>query len=129
AAHTARLHWLGGAFPFTAPADGVLELLTPAGPYRVSVHDGEGRPLTGSVVAGAEDPPRGWQSRYYSTKEPVPSLAVERAGDLPLTFVTLLAPAGVTLARLGTTLVVRTPGAEPVGLDTAGGILRTAEAR
>ena len=35
--------------------------------------------------------PRGWLSRYYGEKVPVPSFAATRSGPLPITFVTLLA--------------------------------------
>ena len=49
-----------------------------------------GRPIGGDVVAGQEDPPRGWFSRYYGEKVAVPSLAVEATRVLPTTFVSVL---------------------------------------
>jgi asparagine synthase (glutamine-hydrolysing) len=90
--HTARLHWLAGAFPFEFDATaGCLTLSTPRGEFRVTVLDGAGSPVAGAdVVAGSDDPPRGWRSRYYGEKEPVPSLAATATGPLPLTFVSVL---------------------------------------
>jgi asparagine synthase (glutamine-hydrolysing) len=91
--HAARLHWLGGDFPHRYdPAAGALALATPAGPFTITVLDEAGAPLAGDVVAGAQDPPRGWTSRYYGEKVPVPSLAVERVAPLPITLISVLAP-------------------------------------
>jgi asparagine synthase (glutamine-hydrolysing) len=92
--HRARLHWLGGAFPHSYEG-ATLKLDTPAGPFNVSVYDDAGRPLGGDVVCGDEGGPRGWLSRYYGEKMPVPSLAVEQAGSMPLTFVSVLGPHGL----------------------------------
>jgi asparagine synthase (glutamine-hydrolysing) len=91
-AHTARLHWLAGAFPFAFDAAaGCLTLTTPRGEFCVTVLDGAGSTVAGAdVVAGSEDPPRGWRSRYYGEKEAVPSLAASAAGPLPLVFVSVL---------------------------------------
>jgi asparagine synthase (glutamine-hydrolysing) len=90
--HAARLHWLGGDFPHRYdPRAGALRLETPAGPFTVTVLDEAGAPIEGDVVAGGQVPPRGWMSRYYGEKVPVPSLAVLREGPLPLTIVTVLA--------------------------------------
>jgi asparagine synthase (glutamine-hydrolysing) len=90
--HTARLHWLGGEFPWTAdPARAGFTLNTPDGEFTVRVFDERGAALGGDVAAGQEFPPRGWLSRYYGEKVPVPSLAVSRAGVVPLTFVSVLA--------------------------------------
>jgi Heparinase II/III-like protein/Heparinase II/III N-terminus len=90
--HTARLHWLGGEFSHSYSADSCrLEMETPEGPFYVQVFDGQGQPAAGDVVAGASDPPRGWVSRYYGEKAPVPSLAVETTRPFPLMFVSVLA--------------------------------------
>jgi asparagine synthase (glutamine-hydrolysing) len=90
--HEARLHWLCGEFPFEYHAlEGRLELDTPRGEFSISVLDGNGRPMEGTVVAGQEEPPRGWVSRYYGVKEPTPSFAVKGTRELPATFVTVLA--------------------------------------
>jgi asparagine synthase (glutamine-hydrolysing) len=67
-----------------------MSLVTPAGPFRVSVRDPDGRPVAAGVVTGRGRPPRGWLSRYYAEKTPVPSLAAEQAGACPLGFVSLL---------------------------------------
>ncbi len=89
--HAARLHWLAGPYAHHHDAGaGRLTLDTPAGAFAVTVLDGEGRPLAGDVVAGGEGPVRGWLSRSYAEKVPVPSLAVVQAGEAPLVFVTVL---------------------------------------
>jgi hypothetical protein len=60
----------------------------------------QGESLSGDVASGVEDPPRGWLSRHYGEKIPVPSLAVEAQGILPLRFVSVLSfgPARVEVA-------------------------------
>ena len=90
--HLARLHWLGGGFHHVHdPVEGSLTLATPEGPFFVRVLDEDGRPSSSSVARGQEHPfPRGWLSRYYGEKVPVPSLAVEARVQLPLTWVSLL---------------------------------------
>lgn len=92
-AHTSRLHWLGGELPWTFDAQrNELTLATPRGPFTVTVLDENGLAFKHSdVAAGSEQPPRGWHSRYYGRKEPVPSFAVEQTGPAPQTFVTVLA--------------------------------------
>jgi asparagine synthase (glutamine-hydrolysing) len=65
-------------------------LETPDGSFHIAVFDGSGKPLSGDVVAGQSDPPRGWLSRYYGEKVPVPSLSVEVSERLPLTMVSIL---------------------------------------
>jgi len=92
--HRARLHWLGGDFPYRPGLDGQtsLQLETPDGPFHVGVFSAAGRPLSGEIVAGQDDPPCGWLSRYYAEKVPAPSLSVELSGRLPLTMVSILGP-------------------------------------
>ncbi len=92
--HRIRLHWLGGDFPYRQGLDGQasLELQTPDGPFHVGIFDAAGRRLQGDVIAGRSEPPRGWLSRYYAEKVPVPSLAVEVSERLPLIFVSILGP-------------------------------------
>jgi len=92
--HRARLHWLGGDFPYRPGLDGQtsLQLETPDGPFHVGVFSAAGRPLSGEIVAGQDDPPRGWLSRYYAEKVPVPSLSVELSDRLPLILVSILGP-------------------------------------
>jgi asparagine synthase (glutamine-hydrolysing) len=92
--HDVRLQWLGGAFPHEA-RDGGLRLLTPAGPFDVQCRFVDGHPLSGSVVAGGEDPPRGWISRYYGEKVPAPSLVVDICGSLPMTLLSILSAGDV----------------------------------
>jgi hypothetical protein len=94
-AHDVRLHWLGGEFPWTLTAHGMV-LATPQGPFSICVLDAAGQPETSSVVAGADEPPRGWLSRYYGEKVAVPSLVVERRTELPITLVSVLSGAPYT---------------------------------
>jgi hypothetical protein len=88
--HKARLHWLGGPFPhqFDVAAARLL-LETPAGEFSVQALRGDGNPTRADVVVGGEAPPRGWQSRYYAEKIPVPSLAAEVEEGCPVEFVTV----------------------------------------
>jgi hypothetical protein len=90
----ARLHWLGGDYPYEFDrANAQLRLRTPQGPFSIAVLNGTGVPSeTVEVVCGADDPPRGWLSRYYGEKTPVPSLAATESSPLPITFVTLACP-------------------------------------
>lgn len=90
--HDARLHWLGGDFPWEFDAsNGALVLSTPEGPFSVSVFDRAGaRMERAEVVAGEEHPPRGWQSRSYGEKVPVPSVSARASGRVPLSFVSIL---------------------------------------
>jgi asparagine synthase (glutamine-hydrolysing) len=92
--HNVRLHWLGGDFPYSPGLDGQtsFQLKTPDGPFYVSTFDASGMPLSGEIVAGQDAPPRGWLSRYYGKKVPVPSLVVEQYERLPLTVVSILGP-------------------------------------
>ena len=59
-----------------------------------------------TVVAGASDPPRGWLSRYYGERVPVPSLRIERTAKLPLVLVTVIGAGAPALRRDGTAYVV-----------------------
>jgi hypothetical protein len=97
--HSARLHWLAGPYPHRyESAAGQLSLDMPAGVFCVKVMDASGKPLEGDVASGAVGP-RGWLSRYYGEKEPVPSMAVEQVGEMPLVFVSILG-AGPVDARV-----------------------------
>ena len=87
--HDVRLHWLGGDFPWRAVENG-MDLSTPAGPFSVRVLDAHGGAAAATVAAGAENPPRGWLSRYYGEKIAVPSLAVAQRDALPATLVSVL---------------------------------------
>src|SRR5262249_38653793 len=62
----AGLHWLGGPYSHRDDdAGGGLVLETPVGELSVTIFDAVGRRLPADVVAGRQDPPRGWLSRYY----------------------------------------------------------------
>ncbi|MBK8696573.1 MAG: heparinase II/III family protein [Deltaproteobacteria bacterium] len=108
--HSARLHWLGGPYPYTAdPAHVAMTLHTSKGDYGVAVFDRTGAPLAGTVVRGQSDPPRGWVSRYYGEREDVPSLAVEQRAKCPLEFVTVLGEGPLEVSVEGGRWTVRTP--------------------
>lgn len=103
--HQIRLGWLGGEFPYRyCPEKAELILHTPQGNFRICTYDALGRPLAGDVVAGSDTPPRGWLSRYYGEKIPVPSLVVGGLIKLPATFVTLLTPGRPSLRTLASKL-------------------------
>jgi hypothetical protein len=90
--HSARLHWLAGAFEFAAlPAANGMSLRTPEGIFTVATHYLDGSPLTGDVASGAEEPPRGWLSRYYGEKIAVPSYVTTVTAGTPLSMITVLA--------------------------------------
>jgi asparagine synthase (glutamine-hydrolysing) len=97
--HRARLHWLGGNFPYTGdPSAGGLTLVTPHGEFSVRVYDvATGRPAFSSIVSGQATPARGWLSRHFGEKVQVPSLVTERDGDCPLTLLTVLGAGTPTL--------------------------------
>ena len=109
--HSARLHWLAGDFPYrhaapTAP----LELDTPEGIFSIASFDGFGRPLEATVARGGEAPPRGWLSRYYAEKVPVPSYAAECKGALPHTFISLLTAGAARLRTTSDGYAIETSG-------------------
>jgi asparagine synthase (glutamine-hydrolysing) len=89
--HDGRLHWLAGPFPHAVEGDrGSVSLDTPSGEFRIAVMDSRGTPIPVDVARGQDDPPRGWQARYYGEKQPVPSIVARRNSLVPFTFVTLL---------------------------------------
>jgi asparagine synthase (glutamine-hydrolysing) len=89
--HGIRLHWLGGDFPYAFDAAaGRLALKTDKGEFFVQVRDRDGHVMAADVVAGQERPPRGWLSRYYGEKTPVPSFAVTVDREVPTTLVSVL---------------------------------------
>jgi len=100
--HAARLQWLCGDFPHAAsPARGRLSLSTGAGDFGLAVYgiDGEAVPVT--VHRGEEDPSRGWLSRHYGVKLPVPSLAAAVMEECPITLISVLGTGEPSLTREG----------------------------
>ena len=98
--HKARVHWLAGDFSYRYDATAArLTLDTAEGAFSVTTYDAMAIPLPGHVVVGRPTPPRGWQSRYYCQKTPVPSLSVQQAGDTPLTFISVLGAGAAPLTR------------------------------
>lgn len=96
--HRARLHWLCGEFPVETTAGGV-KLNTPKGALSLAVYDELGATQLLDVVAGQDDPPRGWLSRYFGEKVAVSSVALAREVRLPWTAVTVVG-AGAVSARV-----------------------------
>lgn len=87
--HDLRLHWLGGEFPWTH--DGTtLAMTTPQGEFCVAAYNADGSRVESTVVAGADEPPRGWLSRYYGEKIAVPSFVAVRRASVPQTLVSVL---------------------------------------
>jgi hypothetical protein len=108
--HRSRLHWLCGDFPHSlGPAERMLSLETPSGPFVVRAYDEKAAPLAPDVARGQDSPPRGWLSRTYARKVEVPSFAVEREGPVPLTFISVLGAGVPGLARLHDEYVVLSP--------------------
>jgi asparagine synthase (glutamine-hydrolysing) len=106
--HRARLHWLAGEYPFEADErGGRMDLSTPKGRFGIAIYDGATNPLPVTVVAGQEEPARGWLSRYYGKKVPVASLATEVTGACPLTFVSVLGADRPTLEVDGSSCKAR----------------------
>ncbi len=88
--HHVRLQWLGGEFAHRMdPSSFRMTLNTPQGPFSLCVYDQDARPLSANVVTGQDDPPRGWSSRYYGEKVPVPSMVIEQECELPLTLISV----------------------------------------
>lgn len=101
ARHEARLHWLAGDYPHSLIDGGGLSLLTPEGEYGIRIFDEEATHLPTDIVRGGEAPARGWLSRYYGEKVPVPSVAVRRSFDDAITFISVLGPGRPELVRRG----------------------------
>lgn len=111
--HRCRLHWLAGAFPWTEPAEGNgVELRTPNGVFKVHVYDEQLRPLRGDIATGQDPPPRGWMSRYYGEKTPVPSFAANQTKALPATFITVLAGCAYDVEKVDDAYLLRTPSTD-----------------
>ncbi|MFN7986163.1 MAG: alginate lyase family protein [Thermoanaerobaculia bacterium] len=105
--HRVRLHWLLGEFPHEeGEAAGRVALSTPEGTFQVGVLGPEGARMGFSVAKGADGPARGWLSRYFGEKVPVPSLAGEVDSELPLRFVTVFGPGTLDVIRSAGSVVV-----------------------
>jgi Heparinase II/III-like protein/Heparinase II/III N-terminus len=109
-AHRIRLHWLCGDLPWRQIGPAAVRLSAGPGDYDITVYNSRGLWADGTVVSGRASPPRGWYAPAYGVRRPTASVVAELIAPLPVTFVTLLAPAGVRLdcadglytARLGT---------------------------
>jgi Heparinase II/III-like protein/Heparinase II/III N-terminus len=105
--HKVRLHWLFGEFPYEFDAGkGTVTLATPKGRFSLAAQRDCREALEATVVCGAERPPRGWYSRYFGEKVPVPSLVVEGDAELPVRFITGFGPGEVEVKRKGQTVRV-----------------------
>ena len=94
--HDITLHFLAGNFPHYSTKAGAFALKTPAGPFTLAIYDDSGTMLPVDVARGQSDPPRGWLSRYYADKVPVPSIRVDRRTPVPVTFVTVMCGGGTS---------------------------------
>lgn len=106
--HSARLHWLGGQFPWVPATNNGFDSITPSGIFTVRTFDAVGAPLTGDVVSGSEEPPRGWLSRYYAEKVAVPSFAATIDEAVPVTAISVLAGAKYELSVSAGTWTIAT---------------------
>src|SRR5579884_3075668 len=106
-----RLHWLFADVPFKFDQNSAeLQLHFPEDDFTCMINaDGSlatSLARAGEIVAGTSHhgPPdttiRGWRSLYYGSKEPALSLAVELTAPLPVRFVTLLMPSGISANEL-----------------------------
>lgn len=106
--HDVNLQWLAGSQTFTFDSPGcLLRLGTPAGSYFIKAV-GSQPGASGVVACGQNSPPRGWLSRYYGEKIPVPSLNVGGRVPLPFTFVTILSPMLPSVCKTEDSWCVRT---------------------
>jgi Heparinase II/III-like protein/Heparinase II/III N-terminus len=111
--HAVRLHWLAGDFPYTRDSiGGSLNLHTPSGDFTINVLNMDGEPLQSSVVVGSEQPIRGWLSRYYGEKIPVPSFEVSVRREFPCRIVTVLAAVPASWSVVDGRWNVRSSGVE-----------------
>ena len=109
--HSVRLQWLCGDFPFIADEpNGAVALQTPKGPFTLRVFDEQARGVRATVVAGAEQPPRGWLSLRYGEKVAVPSLVVEQRLPAPVTFVSVLSGIDYDVATVAGKWELRSAG-------------------
>jgi asparagine synthase (glutamine-hydrolysing) len=125
--HRVRLHWLAGPFPWSyKPGDAELRLETESGEFTVRLAREDGTAPAADVVAGGDDPVRGWLSRYYWEKVPVPSLVAEVEEIPPVTFLTIFGPGHVE-ACIGLEHIDFMSGGNTYSLDfSAGGALEPA---
>jgi asparagine synthase (glutamine-hydrolysing) len=79
-----------GDFPCESHSTGTATLDTPEGLFTMKVMDSFGNPIEIDMVRGADNPPRGWLSRYYGEKVPVASIAATVTCELPFRFITIL---------------------------------------
>jgi hypothetical protein len=115
--HRVRLHWLAGSFPWNyEPTHAELRLHTEGGEFSVLLAREDGTLPTADVVAGGEAPVRGWLSRYYWDRVPVPSLAAEVNEACPVSFLTVFGP-GCVEARVAAQRITVQAGGHAHTLD------------
>ena len=101
-----RLHWLFTNYPHEWRANGLfLKMRTSVGEFNCRVYSSglaNATLVTGGMMpdaqfaANSENEIRGWQSLHYGQKDPALSFAVQTHRQLPVRFVTLLAPSTVS---------------------------------
>lgn len=95
--HDIRLYFNFSGGVLSEKADGV---------YGYTSEKGRNYQLTGlasdrvetEMLYGSEDPIGGWISHGYAWRKPIPQLAVKTRGPVPVRFITVLAPAVVTVS-------------------------------
>ena len=105
-----RLHWLFPDVPFELDDTSIrLVLHFPEGDFTCSIKADSrcsaSLAKAGQIVSGSDEDAsnvatRGWRSLYYGSKEPALSLTVKVTANLPVRFVTFLAPAKVSIKHL-----------------------------
>lgn len=105
-----RLHWFFPDYRFTWKDEtSSVNLQTPVGEFRLALLAGEGSVTiarAGEIIFGnhqqrrSEMEVRGWRSLYYGEKLPALSLAIEVQRQLPVRFISVLAPMAVEIGTL-----------------------------
>jgi hypothetical protein len=107
-----RLHWLFSKYPFIwNEKDSTLVLRTLTGDFKCIIGSSQQSVMSiassGEILAGTHSTHnksdlgvRGWRSLYYGEKEAALSLAVETDAELPIRFISVLAPAELSVTGM-----------------------------
>jgi hypothetical protein len=94
--HECAVHFQLAPGALAEKESGCFELSRPGGTLQILAVGGD---YESDVIAGSENPPRGWISSEYGAKEAAPSLRLIQRAELPVRFVTLLVPSADASAR------------------------------
>jgi hypothetical protein len=107
-----RLHWLFPKYPFVWDGtDSTILLRTSAGKFKCMIGSSHPNVISiasaGEIVAGmpsahkkSDLEVRGWRSLYYGEKEAALSLAAETEARPPVRFISVLAPAELSVTKM-----------------------------